>query len=163
MIRTVTISSVRCSAVAGFTHDHLTGLREVAYDPLLKTLVSNPVAELAGLRNGTLGGGKAVKITPGIAHMVPGTGAPADASTADVVINITIPSGSESAAVGVNVLANASADSTPQQATTMSVFCFIGTDRHGCVLVPYLRSSPGVLFRAVWRYPDRRELHETSR
>jgi hypothetical protein len=38
-----------------FTHDHLTGLREVAYDPLLQTLVSNPVRELVALRNGTLG------------------------------------------------------------------------------------------------------------
>eukprot|EP01051_Picozoa_sp_SAG22_P000926 SAG22_NODE_30_length_28348_cov_12.488584_23_plen_72_part_00 len=27
-----------------FTHDHLTGVREVAYDPALKTLVSNPIA-----------------------------------------------------------------------------------------------------------------------
>lgn len=124
--------------------------------------MSNPVAELAGLRNGTLGGGKAVKVMPGIAHMVAGTGAPADASTADVVINITIPSGPESAAVGVSVLANASAGSAPHQATTVPVFCFIAAHRHGCVLVPYLRSSSGVLFRAVRRYPDHRELHEAS-
>eukprot|EP01052_Picozoa_sp_SAG31_P038909 SAG31_NODE_5292_length_2628_cov_1.807434_1_plen_209_part_00 len=98
-------------ALAGFTHDHLTGLREVAYDPRIKTLISNPVSELVNLRNGTLGGGKAVKVTPGVAHMVAGTGAPADASTADVVINITVPEAAESAAVGVNVLANASAGS----------------------------------------------------
>ena len=35
-----------------FTHDHLTGLREVAYDPKIGTLVSNPVRELVTLRNG---------------------------------------------------------------------------------------------------------------
>ena len=36
----------------GFTHDHLTGLREVAYDPEIQTLISNPVKELVNLRNG---------------------------------------------------------------------------------------------------------------
>jgi hypothetical protein len=88
----------------------LTGLREVAYDPVLKTLISNPVAELVGLRNGTLGSGKAVTVTPGTAHLVAGTGSPADASTADVVVNVTVPTAGVGA-VGVNVLANASAGS----------------------------------------------------
>ena len=49
------------------------------------------MTELVNLRNGTLGGGKAVKVTPGAAHLVTGTGAPADASTSDVVVNITVP------------------------------------------------------------------------
>eukprot|EP01050_Picozoa_sp_SAG11_P049366 SAG11_NODE_26932_length_339_cov_0.641667_1_plen_74_part_10 len=55
--------------------------------------------------NGTLGSGKAVQVSPGTAHIVAGTGAPVDASTADVVVNVTIPS-TGSGAIGVNVLAN---------------------------------------------------------
>lgn len=91
-----------------FTHDHLAGLREVAYDPALKTLVSNPVRELVNLRNGTLGSEKDVSVAPGKAHVVAGTGSPADASTSDVVVNVTIPAGAGAAgtAVGVSVLAN---------------------------------------------------------
>ena len=54
-----------------------------------------------------------MKIMPDIPHMVAGTGAPVDASTADVVVNVTIPTAAESTAVGVTVLANASAGSTP--------------------------------------------------
>ena len=96
---------------SGFTHDHLSGLREVAYDPKIKTLVSNPVAELINLRNDTLGGGKAVKVAPGTAHLVAGTGAPADASTSDVVVNITVPTAGSASAFGVSVLANVSAGS----------------------------------------------------
>ena len=92
-----------------FTHDHLTGLREVAYDVTLQTLVSNPVRELVSLRNGTLGSSKGVTVAPGTAHIVPGTGYPADASTSDVVVNVTIPSSPGD--VGVSVLANASAGS----------------------------------------------------
>ena len=92
-----------------FTHDHLTGLREVAYDPDLKTLVSNPVKELVQLRNGSLASEKAVKLSPGTPHLVAGTGAPADASTSDVVVNVTVPSSAGS--VGVHVLANASGGS----------------------------------------------------
>ena len=91
-----------------FTHDHLGGLREVAYDPLIKTLVSNPVRELVGLRNGTLGSGRGVSVSPGTAHVVKGTGAPHDASTADVVVNVTVPSSGAVGAVGVSVLANVS-------------------------------------------------------
>ena len=92
-----------------FTHDHLTGLREVAYDPDLKTLVSNPVKELVQLRNGSLASEKAVTLSPGAPHLVAGTGAPADASTSDVVVNVTVPSSAGS--VGVHVLANASGGS----------------------------------------------------
>ena len=51
-----------------FTHDHLTGLREVAYDPKIGTLVSNPVSELVNLRNGTLGSSKQIVVAPESAH-----------------------------------------------------------------------------------------------
>ena len=60
-------------------------------------------------RNGTLGGGKAVNVAPGTAHLVAGTGAPADASTSDVLVNVTVPRSSTASAVGVSVLANVSA------------------------------------------------------
>ena len=93
-----------------FTHDHLTGLREVSYDPKLATLISNPVRELVQLRNGTLASEQNVRVAPGTPHVVPGTGAPADASTADVVLRIALPAAtSTAAAVGVSVLANVSA------------------------------------------------------
>jgi hypothetical protein len=83
----------------------------VAYDPTLNTLVSNPVKELVNLRNGTLASEKAVSILAGSAHVVAGTGFPADASTSDVVLNITVPAAV--GAVGVSVLANVSAAGTP--------------------------------------------------
>jgi len=92
----------------GFTHDHLTGLREVAYDANLNTLISNPVRELAQLRNGTLAAEDPVTLTPGAPHVVAGTGAPVDASTADVLADINIPSG-DAAAVALSVLANVTA------------------------------------------------------
>lgn len=95
-------------AARQFTHDHLTGLREVSYDPAIQTIVSNPVRELANLRNGTLGASKGVTVAPGTAHIVPGTGHPADASASDVVANITVV---HAGAVGVSVLANVSAGS----------------------------------------------------
>ena len=92
-----------------FTHDHLTGLREVAYEAKTGTLVSNPVRELVNLRNGTLGSSKGVTVSPGTWHVVPGTGFPADASTSDIVANISVPSAPAAGAVGVSVLANVSA------------------------------------------------------
>jgi sucrose-6-phosphate hydrolase SacC (GH32 family) len=92
---------------ARFTRDHLTGLREVAYDPRLQTLISNPIKELINLRNGTLASEKALTVSPGKAHVVAGTGAPADASTSDVVVSVKVPSAT--GAVGVSVLANVSA------------------------------------------------------
>ena len=97
---------------SSFTHDHLTGLREVAYDPEIKTLVSNPVRELTQLRNGTLASASDLTLSPSAgSHLLPGTGAPSDASTADVVVNVTVPS--TASAVGVHVLANASEGGTP--------------------------------------------------
>jgi len=90
-----------------FTHDHLTGLREVAFDPTIQTLISNPVRELVGLRNGTLGSAKSVALTDGKPHVVSGTGYPADASTADVVAKFSVPSNG-AGAIGVSVLANTS-------------------------------------------------------
>ena len=52
---------------------------------------------------------------PGKPHVVAGTGAPADASTSDVVVNVTIPTGASAAgtAVGVSVLANVTGGGTP--------------------------------------------------
>jgi len=108
---------------SSFTHDHLSGLREVAYDPVLRTLVSNPVKELAGLRNGSLASETNVVLNPGTAHIVKGTSVAdgVDASTSDIVLKITVPkaeelrlaaaSGSSSAspAFGIRVLANVSA------------------------------------------------------
>ena len=98
---------------SAFTHDHLTGLREVAYDPKLGSLVSQPVRELVALRNGTLASERGVRVAPGTPHVVAGTGAPhADASAADVVLSIALPTmgGDDAAAVGVSVLANVSDD-----------------------------------------------------
>ena len=89
-----------------FTHDHLGGLRDVAYEPKTGSLVSNPVKELVSLRNGTLGSGKGVSVPAGGAYIVPGTGAPADASAADAVIIVKVPP--KPSAVGVRVLANVS-------------------------------------------------------
>ena len=48
-------------------------------------------------------------LSPGAPHLVAGTGAPADASTSDVVVNVTVPSSAGS--VGVHVLANVSGGS----------------------------------------------------
>jgi len=90
-----------------FTRDHLTGLREVAFDPSIQTLISNPVKELVGLRNGTLGSVKSVALPDGKPHIVSGTGYPADASASDVVAKFSVPSNGVGA-IGVRVLANTS-------------------------------------------------------
>ena len=98
---------------SSFTHDHLTGLREVAYDPVLKTLVSNPVRELVNLRNGTLAHEPLISLTAGETHIVAGTGLPRDASTADVLVNFTLPTATTAVAgtsVGVRVLSNVTSD-----------------------------------------------------
>ena len=98
-----------------FTHDHLGGLREVAYEPETGALVSNPVRELTGLRNGTLGSDKDVVLKAGTSHVVVGTGAPADASASDVVVRVAVPpvGAAAGAAVGVTVLANLTAEGSP--------------------------------------------------
>ena len=82
---------ITSSLPSTFTHDHLTLLREVAYDHVLGTLISSPVAELVDLRNGTLASEKDVEIVVGAPHVIAGTGAPNDASTADVVLRIAVP------------------------------------------------------------------------
>ena len=95
-----------------FTHDHLTGLRHVTYDPKIATLVSNPVAELVQLRNGTLASEHALVLGQSSTHLVPGTGWPHDASTSDVVITVSVPAltAGQKSAIGVRVLANVSTD-----------------------------------------------------
>jgi hypothetical protein len=91
----------------GFTHDHLTGLREVAYEPLTGGLISNPVRELVNLRNGSMANASAVVVKAGTPYVVAGTGAPADASTSDVVVNFALPTAA-GASFSVTVLANVS-------------------------------------------------------
>merc|ERR1711988_309960 len=63
----------------------LTLLREAHYDIKTQNLVSNPVKELIGLRNGSLASEKGIALKPNAPYVVPGTGAGA-ASSADVVI-----------------------------------------------------------------------------
>lgn len=111
-----------------FTNHHLTSLRQVAYDPSIATLVSNPVAELVNLRNATLASERGLLLAPSKPHVVAGTGWGGDASTSDIVISMSIPAmapaavahsaGGSSAvqthsAVGVRVLANVTDDGTP--------------------------------------------------
>ena len=97
-----------------YTNHHLTGLREVAYDPRIASLVSNPVKELLGLRNGTLASETNVRVTPSAPHIVAGTGAPHDASTSDVVVRMLVPTdGGAPSAVGVRALANVTDDGLP--------------------------------------------------
>lgn len=95
-----------------FTNHHLSSLREVSYDPRIRTLVSNPVKELTKLRNGTLAHEAGIRVPPGAAHIVAGTGAPHDASTSDVVLTLSVPP-SGRGAVGVRALANISTDGEP--------------------------------------------------
>jgi hypothetical protein len=81
----------------------LTLLREVHWDAALGTLVSNPVPELAGLRNGTVASerGLALSAAP---HAVAGTGGGAAAS-ADVVITFHVDANAK-ASFGACVLSN---------------------------------------------------------
>ena len=82
----------------------------MSYDLTLGILVASPVRELAGLRNGSLASEADVRVAVGTPHVVAGTGLPADASTSDVLINVTVPrSAAAASALGVSVLANASA------------------------------------------------------
>ena len=121
-----------------FTHDHLTGLREVSFDPKLQPysmhtspLVSNPVKELVNLRNGTLGSDKGVAVAAGKAHVVKGTGFPADASTSDVVVSIKVPS--TVGAVGVSVLSNVTASGNPFGGVLI-VVNFTNPDANGTIV-----------------------------
>lgn len=62
------------------------------------------------MRNGTLASEHGLTIAPSTAHVVTGTGWPADASTSDVLVTMHVPpvAAGASAAVGVRVLANVS-------------------------------------------------------
>ena len=92
---------------------------------------------------GTLGSERDVTVPPNTAHVVAGTGAPADASTSDVVVNVTVPAsvgglhGNDlGAAVGVSVLANVSSDGAPFGGILTTVNFTTKTDPDGnCLAV----------------------------
>ena len=73
----------------------------------------------AGLRNGTLAKASAVTVSPGTPRIIAGTGAPADASTSDVLVSVNVPK--EAATITVNVLANTSSSSGSGTAITGGV------------------------------------------
>ena len=56
------------------------GLEQIRWHATLQQLVSNPIAELEQLRNGTLGSAIGVVLAPGQPHTLPGTGNGAAAS-----------------------------------------------------------------------------------
>jgi hypothetical protein len=113
---------------------------------------------------------------PGVAHMVAGTGAPGDASTADVVVNVTVPTavGDSGAAVGVRVLANASAGSELPALIALlllSSYCFCAQVAPACVCMlilsgarlPCVCLARGcVLLRTIRWHPDHRQLHQAG-
>jgi hypothetical protein len=82
----------------------LTLLREVNWDADLQTLVSNPVPELVGLRNGTVASERGVALGAA-AHAVGGTGGGAAAS-ADILITFSGVNTSATATFGACVLSN---------------------------------------------------------
>jgi hypothetical protein len=82
----------------------LTLLREVHWDAALGTLVSNPVPELVGLRNGTVASERGVALSAA-PHAVAGTGGGA-ASSADVLITFNGVDASAAQAFGACVLSN---------------------------------------------------------
>ena len=122
-----------------FTNHHLTSLRHVSYEPVTATLVSNPIAELVHLRNGSIASERAVLLSPSTPHVVPGTGWPADASTSDIVISMSVPTGTTSgadtrSAIGVRVLANVSDDGGGSPfGGVLAVVNFTAPDANGTV------------------------------
>ena len=93
---------------------------------------------------GTLGSEKAVTVAPNTAHVVAGTGAPADASTSDVVVTVTVPASvgdsngiGVGAAVGVSVLANVTADGAPFGGILTTVNFTTNTDPDGNALAVF--------------------------
>jgi sucrose-6-phosphate hydrolase SacC (GH32 family) len=117
---------------SSFTNHHLTGLREVAYDPMLGYLVSNPIAELANLRNATIASEQVV-VAPSKTHIVAGTGWPVDASTSDVVITVDVPAigAGEVSAAGVRVLANVTQDAGSAFGGILTVVNFTAPNANG--------------------------------
>ena len=84
----------------------LTVPRELNYDAAAGQVLSNPVRELAALRNATISrASKAVRLAPGVLHTVPGTGG-GTATAADIEVEVTLPAQGGPAAFSVVVLAN---------------------------------------------------------
>jgi hypothetical protein len=78
--------------MASFPNDggYLTMLTEVQYDARLPGLVSNPLRELASLRNGTLGTASNLRLAPGTPHVIGGSD-DITAASADVVVSFELP------------------------------------------------------------------------
>jgi hypothetical protein len=72
-------------------NDQLTLMRDVRWHSQLEVLVSNPISELAELRNATVGSETNVALIPGKPYTLAGTAGGAAAS-ADIVLNFTLPS-----------------------------------------------------------------------
>ena len=70
---------------------YLTLLRQIEYDPRTKDFVTNPVDELAGLRNGTLVNSTGLHLEGAVVHELAGTGGGAAAS-ADIMLHLVRPS-----------------------------------------------------------------------
>ena len=90
-------------------------------------------------------------MAPNTAHVVAGTGAPADASASDVVVNVTVPAsvgGSSGngvgAAVGVSVLANVTSDGAPFGGILTTVNFTTNTDPDGNALAVFQDLGPFV-------------------
>jgi sucrose-6-phosphate hydrolase SacC (GH32 family) len=121
------LPTVRPPAAAG---ERLTVLREVKYDPRLPGLVSNPIAELAALRNATLANETTVTLTPGSPHTIAGTSGGAAASS-DVLMRFRLSEGN--ATFGLCVLSDAGA--TLGVAVTIRVVASAGGQRSGLATI----------------------------
>ena len=121
------LPTVRPPAAAG---ERLTVLREVKYDPRLPGLVSNPIAELAALRNATLANETTVTLTPGSPHTIAGTSGGAAASS-DVLMRFRLSEGN--ATFGLCVLSDAGA--TLGVAVTIRVLASVGGRRSGLATI----------------------------
>ena len=86
--RTMNIGWVGGSSQA--THDSLSLLRDVRYDPRILALVSNPLDELAGLRNATIADERAFALAAGDTKTLSGTAANPRAASADVVLSFDV-------------------------------------------------------------------------
>ena len=102
------------AAGAAGGYSGLTLLREVRYDPRTEALVSNPVPELAGLRNATLFNlTSPVQVSGGAPRLLPGTEGGA-AGSADIELSWRLPAPDQASAVfGARVLAPPTPTPTP--------------------------------------------------